>query len=819
MSNRRIKGKLAIQIVCIVFAIEAILMLIFEWFNLPFTGVKLALFDSLLLSLVCSPLIYQIVIRPYVDRITSKEMELASRNDKLSDSEEKLKSVLNTILESVILIDDKGHIEYMNPMAESVFQYNLSEVKGQNVKMLMSQPYQSEHDGYISNYIQTRKAKTIGSTREASGMRKDGSVFPLELGVSEVRLKERVMFAGVLKDITEKKQSDFYLSSIAKIQDMYINGSEQSEIFDALLKFLLEYTGSEYGFIGAIFHDDKQKPYLKTFAITNVAWNEETKTFYDENAPQGLEFRNLDTLFGHTIRTGEVVISNDPANDPRSGGLPDGHPKMRSYLGMPINGNEGLIAMYGMANRREGYSEALAKELHAITTVMTSIIESARSLSLIEKMANRDALTGAYNRFYFKTHVNELLRQRANKRQDDKFCIIMIDFNKFKHINDFHGHEYGDYIIKEFVNRVEENIKTQDLLARIGGDEFVVLADDINDFTDAGKIAKIIVNLSKMPYLYKGKKLKCSASIGIACFPISGNNIDELLRHADLALYRAKTSSEGYCYFSDDLQDSYMIKQCLERDIITAFKNREFYLVLQPKVDITTKKIIGCEALIRWLHPEQGNVPPGNFIGAIESMGLSDRLNLYVIEEIIQVFKGRDVDSALNLSINISPYIHNLKENIYQVVEMLDNSSLSKKVELYFEITETSFMSNEVNFKKGSELDEVLSKQNIGLSIDDFGVEHSSINRLFECNFSKIKIDMSFIQKLDTEESPAAKVVIKAILDIASGLGVDVISEGVETEAQLNELKKLGGKIAQGYYFYKPLPVDEFLELVGERLD
>lgn len=741
-------------------------------------------------------------------------VELDSNNSKLTDSEHKLRTVLNTILDAVVLIDDKGRIEYVNPQAERLFGYQFDEVKGRNVNIFMPEPYHSEHDRYIDAYLKTGKAKIIGSTREVIGKRKDGIIFPLELGISEVKVKDGIMFAGILKDISERKKSQMYLSNIATVQEMYINGESQDQIFDRILRFLLDYTGSQYGFIGGVYYDTENTPYLKTYAITNIAWNDETRLFYDENAPDGLEFRNLDTLFGHTLKTGEVVIANDPVNDPRAGGLPKGHPDMSSYMGLPIVGKEGLIAMYGMANREGGYNEDLVKDLNAITSVMTSIIESARSFSLIEKMANRDALTGAYNRFYFKSYVEEILRQRLHGENKKKFCIMMIDFNKFKHINDYHGHEYGDYVLKELVNRVVKKIKNEDLIARIGGDEFVILIDDMDDYTTAGKIASRIVDMSRVPYEFEGKKIECSVSIGIACFPISGRNIDELLRHADLALYRAKTDSMGYFYFSDELQDRYMGRQDLERGISNALSRGEFYFEYQPIVDCTSRKVIGGEALIRWGGSFGSTIVPSQFIPVMESMGLSSSLNNYVISCVMNQFKDVKLKRPVKLSINISPYMQNMYEDLRDLMSSFGDSFLADQVSLDFEITETSFMANNVDFRRGGALDKLFKLHNINLSLDDFGIEYSSINRLMECNFSSIKIDMSFVQKLDSPESESARIIVKAIIDIADGLGIDIIAEGAETERQFEILQKLGCKYVQGYYFYKPMPFSQFLNLL-----
>lgn len=740
--------------------------------------------------------------------------ELDKKNSKIADSENKLKSVLNTITEAVILIDSKGVIQYVNSAARSMFQYTISELKNKNIKMLMPEPNRSKHDAYLERYEKLRHSRVLGNIRDISGLRKDGGEFPLEISVNGLEFNDRRMYVGVLRDVTEKKKSEFYLKNIANIQEMYINGADKGKLFEVILTFLLAYTQSEYGFIGAVYYDENNDPYLKTYAITNVAWDETTHQFYEENALEGLEFRNLNTLFGYTMKTGKVVIANDPISDPRSGGLPKGHPGMDNYLGVPIVGKDGMIAMYGMANRMGGYNECVVQELTTITNVMTSIIESTRSLSLIERMANRDALTGAYNRFYFKSYVKDLLHKRERKNASQKFCIMMVDFNKFKHINDYYGHEYGDYILKEFVSRAQNKIKPQDTLARIGGDEFVILVDGLADFSDAGKVAERIVALSKQPYKMNQLQLSCTASIGIACFPVSGQSVDELLRHADLALYRAKKIKAGYAYFSNKLQEKFLAKKNLERDIVLAFERREFKLKFQPKVHLQNLRVVGCEALIRWQHPQRGEVPPIEFIEVIESMGLAERLNIYVAEAIVESFEGFECKGPLSIAINLSPSVHKLEKNFQRVVSILDRASLPQSLSFDFELTETSFMSEQVNFKKGSVLDKLLTKHGIGLALDDFGIEYSSINRLFECNFSSIKIDKSFIQKIDSAESQSAQTIIEAIIHIADGLGVGVIAEGVETQSQSDILQSLGCYTVQGFYFYRSMPVSDLAKLL-----
>ena len=243
-------------------------------------------------------------------------------------------SVFDNAVQAIILIDQNGVIRDVNPATEGIFGYQRNELFGKNVSLLMPSPYGEEHDGYLANYLETGDTHIIGVARETVARHRDGSVFPIELAVSEVVIDEAVFFVGMISDITERKEAEYLLGMNNKVMRAinaalggFINSNmAKREIFDSLLEKLLDITDSEYGFIGEIRQGEDHTPYLKTFAITNIAWNHETRKFYKENVRNGLEFYNLDTLFGITIRTGEVVISNNPAEDPRSGGLPRGHP-------------------------------------------------------------------------------------------------------------------------------------------------------------------------------------------------------------------------------------------------------------------------------------------------------------------------------------------------------------------------------------------------------------------------------------------------------------------------------------------------------------
>jgi len=271
-------------------------------------------------------------------------------------------SIFDNAIQAIILIDQHGIVRDLNPATEEIFGYPKHELLNQNVSLLMPSPYREAHDGCIENHLTSGEARVIGMGREIVAQHQDGSVFPIELSVSRTVVDGDIFFVGMVNDISVRKESEYLLDMNNKVMRAvnaalggFINASvAKRKFFDSLLEKLLDITDSEYGFIGEILHKEDHTPYLKTYAITNIAWNHETRKLCKRNIRNGLEFHNLNTLFVYTIRTGEVVISNNSTQDPRAGGLPKGHPALNAYLGLPLYSGNKSIGMAGIANRPGG---------------------------------------------------------------------------------------------------------------------------------------------------------------------------------------------------------------------------------------------------------------------------------------------------------------------------------------------------------------------------------------------------------------------------------------------------------------------------------
>ncbi len=475
--------------------------------------------------------------------------------------------VFNNTIQAVILIDRHGIIRDANPASEEIFGYSREQLLGQNVSLLMPPPYRDQHDGYLEHFLTTGQARVIGAGRELIARHCDGSPIPIELAVSQVVVGKEELFVGMVHDVSAQKESEHLLYLNSKVMRAinaalggFINANmARREIFDSLLEKLLDITDSEYGFIGEILHQQDNTPYLKTYAVTNIAWNHDTRKLYKENARNGLEFHNLDTLFGITIRTGEVVISNNPGDDPRSGGLPKGHPSLDAYLGLPLYSGNKLIGMAGVSNRPGGYDEELADLLKPLLGTIGSLIagyqnlhsrrkaeqELYRAQTKLRQMATQDALTGIANR---SSLIDQLSDQfDRSKREGGNFSLLFVDIDHFKSINDSYGHQVGDRALQHAVAVIQEHMRPSDIFGRYGGEEFVLgLPDcDAENARECAERLRAAMAISSLSADSGGTAINLTISVGIATLDDATTDIDAFIDNADQAVYAAKRAGRN----------------------------------------------------------------------------------------------------------------------------------------------------------------------------------------------------------------------------------------------------------------------------------
>lgn len=434
-------------------------------------------------------------------------------------------------------------------------------------------------------------------------------------------------------------------------------------------------------------------------------------------------------------------------------------------------------------------------------------ITAQKNIKIISHFANHDDLTGLPNRRNLSQRLNYYIKEA--KKENTKFALFFIDVNRFRHINDSLGHNIGDLFLVEVAERFREIDEQGNSFFRLNGDEFVYILNDINKIQD---MQSKIISIFKKPFHFETYEFFTSISIGISIFPDHGKEIEELLVSADIALYSAKKKKgnqfEVYQKNMEALNGRGLL---LEAKLYNAIRNNTLELYYQPKIDIQKNKIVGMEALLRWNDPELGFIPPDQFIPFAEESGLISEIGEWVLRNASLQMNQWKKQFAFDLrvAVNISP-THFQEDNFTERLKNIISETNVDPKNLEIEITEMSMM----NYH-GDLIDKIKSIKELGItiSVDDFGTGYSSLGYLKEFPVDALKIDRSFIVNMKDGDSGVAMVA--AIISLAHALNLSVVAEGVETEVELNILKQQNCDFVQGYYFSKPLSVQDFtLKLV-----
>jgi diguanylate cyclase (GGDEF)-like protein len=468
-----------------------------------------------------------------------------------------------------------------------------------------------------------------------------------------------------------------------------------------------------------------------------------------------------------------------------------------------------LIA-FAITRRHRAFIKLTSSENEKQVLILKLHVEKQRAIDL----AATDHLTGLYNRRMFIELANNHLVQA--KRNRLYYALFFIDLDRFKSINDSLGHHIGDLLLKTVAVRLQSALRESDLIARFGGDEFVLMLTGLEKEEDITGVAKKIVEVVSQPCLdLGGHDFQIYPSIGISIFPRDGDEVNGLLRNADLAMYQSKQSkNRSFTFFDASLNTEHTVEFELAQRFPQAIKNGEFVLHFQPKVEISTYRITGLEALIRWQHPDYGLIYPGSFIQLAESTGYIIELGNWLVEETcrqIALWKSEGVP-IVPVAINVSA--HQLKSDMLakHIVDCLVRYGLESKC-LQIEVTESSLVEN---FETTRTILDHLAESGMHIALDDFGTGFSSLSYIKNMPIHTIKIDRSFISNIRNNYDDT--VIVTSTITLAHNLGMKVIAEGVETSEQLVYLKASGCDEVQGYFFSRPIPEDAIRPLLIQEI-
>ncbi|WP_158296442.1 putative bifunctional diguanylate cyclase/phosphodiesterase [Nocardioides albidus] len=679
--------------------------------------------------------------------------------------DERLRLIIEAVPSAMVLVDASGRIVLVNSEAERSFGYPCADLLTMGVEDLMPERFRARHGRERAAYTAKPDRRAMGVGRELFGLRRDGTEMPIEIGLNPITLgEERFVLASII-DITERLRDQ---EAVALARE------------DALWRSILD---------------------TMPFAIISTDAAGLIRTA--NPAAAELVDRSQAELIGCSL------VEIDGAQRQR---YPDGTPVLAHAAGdeaewtyrrkdgslVPVH--EWIVPLAPEDGGPGGF-----------LVVAYDITQRIEARERIEHIVTHDSLTNLPNRSLLVRHLDHAL-ERA-ERDGVELALVLIDLDQFKRINDSLGHHIGDELLIVVAERLLAWTRADDMVARLGGDEFVIVLEDLVPGTDLERRLEELMTDVLAPVVVHGYELAVTGSLGGACFPADGRDAATLLKYVDIAMYQAKAAGRnGICWFepqmlvdnNDRLSLSAALRQALELD--------ELSLVYQPQVDLASGEVVGVEALARWISPTLGAVPPDRFIPVAEDGGMITQLGGWVLTTACTALARmqEQLGRPLRLAVNVSPRQLRGRAWLEEIASAIETAGIEPS-QLEVEITEGLLIEDH-----GDVVAMLESLRSLGVSIvvDDFGRGYSSLAYLTRFPIDKLKIDRSFVQEISVAENAA---IVDAIIVMAHALGMTVVAEGVETEAQERYLRERGCDEVQGYLYSPGVPAGS-LDMVARAI-
>ena len=614
---------------------------------------------------------------------------------------------------------------------------------------------------------------------------------------------------GVLSDVTERKQAEAELkrraaqqAAVALLGEHALEGASTVELMQEAVSTAAELLQVE---ISAVWELLPAETALVLRA--GIGWPDSAFGSLRYPAGEGSQA-------GYTLLTGAPVVVEDWNAETRFEQPDFGGRRTRAGLSVKIEGRSrepfGVLVIQSMAPRR--FAAGDVDFLQALANVLADALERQAIEDAIRDRAVHDPLTGLPNRVLFVDRLEHALARIG--RQDSHAAILFLDLDHFKLVNDSLGHHVGDELLTAAAPRLRQALRSSDTVARFGGDEFGILLEDIASEHDAIETAERIAAIFARPFVLSGSEHFVTTSIGIA-LARGGERADELIRDADAAMYRAKERGRArYEVFDEGMRGRAIERLRVENDLRRALERGELRLEYQPVVSLRNFSLVGVEALLRWRHPERGEIPPSEFIPIAEENGLIEPIGRWVLEQACRQaavwYHARPDAAPLTMSVNLSA-VQVTRRSLPDVVASVLRSTGLDPACLSLEITET------VMVRDAEGLGEVLNALKalgVRLVLDDFGTGYSSLSYLTRLPLDVLKVDRSFVDGLGSESRDTA--ITETIIAMSRALSLDVVAEGVETAQHVRELSRLGCGLAQGFHFSRAVPAEEISQALAE---
>ena len=715
----------------------------------------------------------------------ARAAEMAQQLSKQArDSEHRLRSVVDHTIDGILTVAPSGRILSVNQSLCRMFGHNEADIVGQHLSMLLPEAGAQEVGKRVESFLQTQRVGMAGLGQHTEGLRAGGQTFPVELSISSMVQNGMRQYIGVVRDLSTQQAAEHavmeahrQLNEVDEMRRVIVHNAPYAI-------FVL----SAQGIVQTV---NPAGEHLLGYKAHQLVGRFSIERFFDEQ--QVAERARL-----LTMRLGQAVQTLDVLNH-----VAQASPGLAAEWTLVRQDGSSLLAELLITEMSSEYGAQSGY------LVMAHDVTSRREAeNQVQHMAMHDALTGLPNRNMLQEQLKHSLA--AAEREGHFMAMMFLDLDRFKKINDSLGHQVGDGVLIEVARRLRQAMRTSDIVARLGGDEFVVLLPCITAIEDGEHVAQKVMEQFTEPLRLSGHELRVTPSIGLALYPQHGNDAVTLMRHADLAMYQAKSRGRNRVQvFSDKMVSVTPDTLLLENDLYKALEREELRLHFQPQFDCRTGRITGAEALLRWDHGGR-LVPPSDFIPLAEDTGLIVPMGEWVLQHACTMAQQWRTRSGwpLRIAVNLSALQLDQSDLIDTVARTLADTGLPATA-LELEITESVVVRESL---RAADVLTQLRALGVGIAIDDFGVGYSSFAYLRELPVDRFKLDRSFLSSVP--QSGGDSRLMAALIAMGHRLEVGIVAEGVETQAQAEFLTAHGCDEAQGYHLGRPMSEDAFEALL-----
>ncbi len=599
------------------------------------------------------------------------------------------------------------------------------------------------------------------------------------------------MKAGKLKENVTQARTQLFVSDVATNFSMG-GGASTAQRIDGLLKKLADYYTADLVLLHATEAEYSELICTQHYAKSGAKITPQQMTTYQK--------RWTEYLLGYSAATdGSLYLDEAMKRKLKKA-------KDLPWFFIPICNKDKIIAFLYIesGSKQSPWTEGQLVPLPVVSRIVSDALEKEMSEIRISFMAYYDSLTKLPNRQLFHDRAEQAIH--IARRDNNTMGIVYLDLDSFYSINDAVGYDGGDRIIQAVGEKLVDGLRNTDIVARYGGDEFLILLNGVTHVDDISKVAEKIMGIFESPFVIDSQELFVSASIGISVFPVDGEDIDVLVKHADMAMRTAKDKGRcQYAFCSTNMREAMEYRMNLSNSLYRALERNQLQVYYQPIIDLRTEKIKGFEALLRWMHPEYGMISPVEFIPLAEKSGLINPIGSWVLETACtQTMAWKKMGLGdLNIAVNLSVVELRNPNLVAQVQRILNKTGISPRL-VELEITESA-MTTEPDYIVSVLND--LKKLGVRISIDDFGTEYSSLNRLKMLPIDVLKMDIQFVRGI--EKSQKDQAITRVIMNLAKNLDLKLVAEGVENIVQRDFLKNGTCNEVQGFYYYRPMPANE----------